>query len=86
MLGNPDHYTSHKFTLFYWKNFVREARNPWITTTENDTTESAAVLDEKEMPEKVVLQKYEGTYIGLDRKSTRLNSSHFQVSRMPSSA
>ena len=23
---------------------------------------------------------------GLDRKSTRLNSSHFQVSRMPSSA
>ena len=65
LLGNPDHYTSHKFTLFYWKNFVREARNPWITTTENDTTESAAVLDEKEMPEKVVLQKYEGTYIEL---------------------
>ena len=25
LLGNPDHYTSHKFTLFYWKNFVREA-------------------------------------------------------------
>ncbi|KIJ93228.1 hypothetical protein K443DRAFT_48409, partial [Laccaria amethystina LaAM-08-1] len=64
LLGNPDHYTNHKFTLFYWKNFVREARNPWITTTENDTTESP-VLDEKETPEKVVLQKYEGTYIGL---------------------
>ena len=27
-----------------------------------------------------------GVNIGLDRKSTRLNSSHFQVSRMPSSA
>ncbi|EDQ98417.1 uncharacterized protein LACBIDRAFT_302382 [Laccaria bicolor S238N-H82] len=27
LLGNPDHYTSHKFTLFYWKNFVREARD-----------------------------------------------------------
>ena len=25
-------------------------------------------------------------YIGLDRKSTRLNSSHYQQSRMPSSA
>ena len=25
-------------------------------------------------------------FFGLDRKSTRLNSSHFQVSRMPSSA
>ena len=64
LLGNPDHYTSHKFTLFYWKNFVREARNPWITTTENDTMESA-VLNEREMPEKLVLQKYEGTYVGL---------------------
>ncbi|EDQ98317.1 uncharacterized protein LACBIDRAFT_336072 [Laccaria bicolor S238N-H82] len=56
--------THNKFTLFYWKNFVREARNPWMITTENDTSKSA-VSDEKEMPEKVVLQKYEGMYIGL---------------------
>ena len=29
---------------------------------------------------------YSGQHPTLDRKSTRLNSSHFQVSRMPSSA
>ena len=29
---------------------------------------------------------YMAAIIGPDRKSTRLNSSHFQVSRMPSSA
>ena len=22
LLGNPDHYTSHKFVVVYWKNFV----------------------------------------------------------------
>ena len=66
LLGNPDHYMSYKFTIFYWKIFVREAQNPWTITTENDTAK-LAVFDEKEMPEKVVLQKYEGmySYIGL---------------------
>jgi len=24
LLGNPDHYTSHKFTVVYWKNYVGE--------------------------------------------------------------
>ena len=35
-------------------------------------------------PLKVTVQRFSGTTA--DRKSTRLNSSHFQVSRMPSSA
>jgi len=24
LLGNPDHYTSHKFTVVYWKNYIGE--------------------------------------------------------------
>ena len=24
LLGNPDHYASHKFVTVYWKNYVRE--------------------------------------------------------------
>ena len=24
LLGNPDHYTSHSFVLFYWQSFVGE--------------------------------------------------------------
>ena len=26
LLGNPDHYTSHRFALFYWLAFVQEVR------------------------------------------------------------
>ncbi|TFK64422.1 hypothetical protein BDN72DRAFT_774636, partial [Pluteus cervinus] len=26
LLGNPDHYTNAKFTAFYWKSYVNEAR------------------------------------------------------------
>ena len=34
----------------------------------------------------VKLRSVRSTYLTLDRKSTRLNSSHIQKSRMPSSA
>jgi hypothetical protein len=56
LLGNPDHYTSHKFITIYWRNFVREALKPWQTTgnTENDND-----------IEKVVLIKKKDTFIGL---------------------
>ena len=26
LLGNPDHYTSHRFVPFYWFSFVQEVR------------------------------------------------------------
>jgi hypothetical protein len=29
LLGNPDHYKSHEFRVFYWQSFVNEARTPW---------------------------------------------------------
>ncbi|KAF9050083.1 hypothetical protein BJ165DRAFT_1414092 [Panaeolus papilionaceus] len=29
LLGNPDHYTSHEFVCFYWKNFVRFIQSQW---------------------------------------------------------
>ena len=29
LLGNPDHYTSHKFVIVYWKNYVREVFKSW---------------------------------------------------------
>ena len=41
-----------------------------------------AYLELKGMP----LEKKKGSQISVDRKSTRLNSSHSSVSRMPSSA
>ena len=53
LLGNPDHYTGHKFVNFYWKNFVQEVKNAW--NIENDKEKSA----------KIVLNNNMGKIIGL---------------------
>ncbi|KAJ3541028.1 hypothetical protein NMY22_g4056 [Coprinellus aureogranulatus] len=29
LLGNPDHYTSHEFVTFYWKNYVNFVQGEW---------------------------------------------------------
>ena len=31
LLGNPDHYTSHRFIPVYWKNYVRQVLNAWTS-------------------------------------------------------
>ena len=52
LLGNPDHYTSHSFILFYWQNYVGEVC--WI-------------FEEifKEQQPKMMLIKKKGKIIGL---------------------
>jgi len=30
LLGNPDHYKSHSFHVFYWISFVNTARSSWV--------------------------------------------------------
>lgn len=35
LLGNPDHYTDHKFRTFYWRSYVFEARRPWMMDVED---------------------------------------------------
>ena len=32
ILGNPDHYKSHHFQVFYWMSFIKAARSPWVET------------------------------------------------------
>ncbi|TDL13583.1 hypothetical protein BD410DRAFT_683498, partial [Rickenella mellea] len=56
LLGNNDHYTSHKFKTFFWRPFVREAMKPW----ETESSESYENTDEK-----LVLLKSQGQYIGI---------------------
>ncbi|KAF8234707.1 hypothetical protein L208DRAFT_1260384 [Tricholoma matsutake] len=53
LLGNPDHYTSHKFVPFYWQTYVSEARKVWHP--EEATSFSI----------KVALLKLKGKIIGL---------------------
>ena len=55
LLGNPDHYHSHEFPIFYWKNYVREVLSSWRSEEDLDIT----------MPEKVVVLKSQsGGYLG----------------------
>ena len=30
VLGNPDHYTCHRFVPFYWRPFVKEVLSFWV--------------------------------------------------------
>jgi Helitron helicase-like domain at N-terminus/PIF1-like helicase len=56
LLGNPDHYTSHKFITIYWRNFVWEALKPWKTPGSIETDD---------VVEKLVLLKSKNAFIGL---------------------
>jgi len=50
LLGNPDHYTDHKFVPFYWQSFVTEAER--------------AFRDDLE-PMKVAMIKHKGRIVGV---------------------
>ncbi|KAF6741365.1 hypothetical protein DFP72DRAFT_762371, partial [Ephemerocybe angulata] len=34
LLRNPDHYTSHQFVRFYWKNYVNYVDAQWRNLTD----------------------------------------------------
>ena len=62
ILGNPDHYTDHRFVPFYWRGYVKEVLNAW---TEVQVSEKVADLDD--LPDKVVINKSHGQFIGLSK-------------------
>ena len=43
LLGNPDHYTDHKFHTFYWRSYVLEARRPWQMDTDSVKYDKVAI-------------------------------------------
>ena len=43
LLGNPDHYTDHKFCSFYWKSYVCKARSPWKMDMDNQKGDKVAI-------------------------------------------
>ena len=51
LLGNPDHYTSHKFIPFWWKNYVNDVQLHWKTITNEkmkmNESENAMNVDEQ---------------------------------------
>ena len=55
---------------------------PWIDLVNPTTEEIHAIIDEFSIDETCAIELVKPS----DRKSTRLNSSHLKLSRMPSSA
>lgn len=47
LLGNPDHYTSHDFVLFWWKSYVSDVLNTWQTTEDASDSEESDTGDHK---------------------------------------
>jgi hypothetical protein len=64
LLGNPDHYTDHKFKTFYWKSYVRQVMKYFPHETESDGN-TTSTLSETSIAEKVVVNKVNGEYVGL---------------------
>ncbi|KAF8870570.1 hypothetical protein BD779DRAFT_1455111, partial [Infundibulicybe gibba] len=58
LLGNPDHYTDHKFVNFYWQSYVLEARRVWCSDGELDA-------DAAKSADKYTLIKQKGKLVGL---------------------
>ena len=52
LLGNPDHYTSHKFVPFYWKSYVNYILNQEKQLANNEKGENFDLPDET-----VIIQK-----------------------------
>ncbi|KIL57946.1 hypothetical protein M378DRAFT_15905 [Amanita muscaria Koide BX008] len=44
LLGNPDHYTSHKFVPFYWKSYVNEVHKAWDQAASGSTNDKVAII------------------------------------------
>jgi PIF1-like helicase/Helitron helicase-like domain at N-terminus len=69
LLGNPDHYTNHLFSPFYWQAFVNEARSPWSQTTGNSKSVNInndyEYDTEKQPLEKITILKRNGRVVGL---------------------
>ena len=62
VLGNPDHYTDHKFIPFYWRAYVKEVKNSWP-----EEVNSSDLSDKCDISEKLVMNKNNGQIIGLSK-------------------
>ena len=63
LLGNPDHYTDHRFHTFYWISYVCEARSPW----QMDTEYQKVIKLESETKEEELWQSHQFMITHLDQ-------------------
>ncbi|KAF8230309.1 hypothetical protein L208DRAFT_1282681 [Tricholoma matsutake] len=69
LLGNPDHYKSHKFHPFCWQPFVQESQKPWVHAdhihSDRGTTGASNAHEDSDVAVKVALCKHNGRIVGL---------------------
>ncbi|KAJ7156496.1 hypothetical protein C8R43DRAFT_883842, partial [Mycena crocata] len=58
ILGNPDHYASHKYVAFAWRPYVQFIRAFWVTDTTCEDEE-----ERRNDEEKVPIKKREGKFV-----------------------
>ncbi|KAJ6629660.1 hypothetical protein B0H10DRAFT_1747427, partial [Mycena sp. CBHHK59/15] len=66
LLGNPDHYTGHKFKVFWWKSYVFEVNRSWFVEEHqlNPDVVMAEVSPAVEDTDRLVLTKNGDGYVG----------------------
>ncbi|KAJ6520773.1 hypothetical protein DFH09DRAFT_1048253, partial [Mycena vulgaris] len=59
LLGNPDHYASHKYATFAWRPYVQFIRSYWVPTSAIDELEE----DEKDEEERVPIARQDSKFV-----------------------
>ncbi|TFK45246.1 hypothetical protein OE88DRAFT_1715445 [Heliocybe sulcata] len=57
LLGNPDHYTSHRFKTVYWKAYVNEVLTDWDLLDQNEVPSDIKSEENTDEPKHRVLIK-----------------------------
>ncbi|KAJ7628135.1 hypothetical protein DFH06DRAFT_965393, partial [Mycena polygramma] len=50
LLGNPDHYASHKYVSFAWRQYVQFVRSHWVSDLPVEETDEYTKDDEERIP------------------------------------
>ncbi|KAJ6522931.1 hypothetical protein DFH09DRAFT_857062, partial [Mycena vulgaris] len=59
LLGNPDHYASHKYATFAWRPYVQFVRSYWVPSS----TADELVKDEKDEEERVPIARQDNNFV-----------------------
>ncbi|KAJ6529765.1 hypothetical protein B0H19DRAFT_968058 [Mycena capillaripes] len=61
LLGNPDHYASHNYVPFAWRQYVQFVRNFWVESMKKEEEEG----EEEDRPdeERVPIRRMDGRFV-----------------------
>ncbi|KAJ7807890.1 hypothetical protein B0H13DRAFT_1479835, partial [Mycena leptocephala] len=64
LLGNPDHYASHKYVTFAWRQYVQFVRGFWVEAMkEEEEEEDEDSWSGKDNEERVPISRMDGKFV-----------------------